>query len=98
MQIGEFHKGQRVEWPEGLLNPGEYAKGPDGAWYACTPNGHLANLAAHSVTEHDDGTITVNPSILVSTPRAGDGPEWMRHPVLVELFHGFLERGVWRSV
>jgi hypothetical protein len=78
-------QGRRTEWPEGLLAPGEYAKGPDGAWYAMTPNGHLAGLALHDVVEHEDGTITVSPSISVRQERA-------------ELWHGYLERGQWRSV
>lgn len=65
------------------LNPGEYLKFGD-QWYAETPNGHGANLGAHEVTEHEDGTITVSPSILVSDR---NGPLW----------HGYLERGVWRS-
>lgn len=82
--------GRRVELvpqPGGfqLLDPGDYGKWKDGTWHARTPNGHGANLGAHSVTEHEDGTITVSPSILVSHPR--DGERW----------HGFLERGVWRS-
>lgn len=78
--------GRRAEWPTaGWLNPGEYAKGPDGAWYAMTPNGHLGALALHDVVEHEDGTITVSPSILV---KMNDQ----------ELWHGWLERGVWRSV
>jgi hypothetical protein len=53
-------------------------------FYAMTPNGLYANLAGHNVIEHDDGTITVTPSILCRQPSVG---EW----------HGFLERGVWRS-
>lgn len=68
------------------LEPGDY-----GRWardreefYACTPNGEIANLSLHQIIEHDDGTITVSPSILVS---AGGK----------ELWHGYLERGVWRS-
>ena len=44
----------------------------------------IANLAAHTVVEHEDGTITVSPSILVSSPHRG---QW----------HGFLERGVLRT-
>lgn len=56
-------------------------------WAACTPNGHLANLAAHNVTEHDDGTITVSPSIKVS---GGVRCE-------EELWHGYLENGIWRQ-
>ena len=69
--------------------PGSYWK-RGATWFAITPNGHLGNLSAHTVTEHDDGTITVSPSILVSTTRPKDGKD-------VELWHGFLERGVWRS-
>lgn len=56
-----------------------------GNWYACTPCGrHVANLTAHTVTEHEDGTVSVSPSILIT----GHGPTW----------HGFLEHGVWREV
>ncbi|MFI5228394.1 MAG: hypothetical protein ACHQWU_04950 [Gemmatimonadales bacterium] len=81
-------QGVRVRGYDGswLLEPGEYARHPvDGIWYANAPNGLLANLGNHDVTEHEDGTITVSPSILVS--RGDDGPRW----------HGFLERGVWRE-
>lgn len=53
-----------------------------GAWYASTPNGLLANLRGHTVTEHDDGTITVSPSIKVT----GEGGK---------TWHGHLIRGVW---
>jgi hypothetical protein len=81
--MSDTMQGKRVDWPEGLMNPGEYAK-HEGVWYAVTPNDHYANLAAHSVTEHEDGTITVSPSIRVyDTER--------------DLWHGFLERGVWRQ-
>jgi len=83
-------QGHRVAWPaQGLMAPGDYAKGPDGAWYAMTPNGHLANLVAHAIVEHEDGTITVSPSILVSVPATDELPH-------KELWHGFLERGFWR--
>lgn len=73
--------------PHELL-AGEYGRwGRDGGtFYARTPDGvHVANLGSHQVIEHDDGSITVSPSILVSGgPRIG---EW----------HGYLERGVWRA-
>ena len=59
-----------------------------GRWYVKTPNGNLGNLGRHDVTEHEDGTITVSPSILVSTTIAGQPHE---------LWHGWLERGVWRA-
>lgn len=73
-----------------LLRPGEYQKLPDGSWRGCTPNNEACNLAAHKVTEHEDGTITVAPSILIRLlPGDGSAP--------VELWHGWLERGVWRK-
>lgn len=83
-----MNDGKRIfDWDGStLLAPGEYAHHPNGDWHACTPTDMLANLARHEVVEHEDGTITVSPSILV---RGGsvDG-EW----------HGYLERGVWRQV
>lgn len=85
-------KGKRVELipqPGGfqLLKPGEYGRWPDGTWYGCTPNDEGCNLGSHQITEHEDGTITVSPSIGVSAARGG--APW--------LWHGFLERGVWRE-
>jgi hypothetical protein len=65
--------------------PGEYGI-MYGRWYACTPEGRLGDLSNHEVTEHDDGTITVSPSILVSG--GGEQGNW----------HGYLERGIWREV
>lgn len=71
------------------LDPREYTKW-HGVWYARVPysDPHLdltANLGAHQVTEHGDGTITVSPSILVDDGAAGH--RW----------HGFLEKGMWRE-
>ena len=75
--------GRRVR-NTGNLEPGDYGRHPaDGHWYCRTPNGHLGNLSRHDVVEHEDGTITVSPSILVSEE--------------VEVWHGYLERGVWRQ-
>jgi hypothetical protein len=76
-----------TDWSSSI-NPGDYWKHSSGTWYAETPNGHLANLIRHTVTEHEDGSITVSPSILVSSPHNGKAGE---------LWHGFLEHGVWRS-
>lgn len=92
MAAGDTLQGQRMpkgsdpyHWPPGAY--GRFVNGTQGeVWYAKTPNGHQGNLALHDVTEHDDGTITVNPSILVSTRRKG---------VDVELWHGYLKAGVW---
>lgn len=72
------------QYPYPKLQSGEYGKGLDGVWYARPPWKHASgNLKGHTVTEHDDGTITVSPSILIQTV-VGD-------------WHGFLERGVWRE-
>lgn len=58
-----------------------------GWWEVTTPDGHVGSLnpQVHNVVEHEDGTITVTPSIDMSkrTPRA---------------WHGYLTRGVFESV
>lgn len=72
-----------------LWAPGDYGFWADGGhWVGITPLGYAANLSAHQVLEHEDGTITVSPSIRVSTRRQDKD---------LELWHGYLERGVWRS-
>lgn len=77
-------QGRRV-YATDTFQPGDYGIIGD-RWYAMTPDGRLGNLSAHNVTEHEDGTVTVSPSILVT---GGDSPgSW----------HGFLERGIWREV
>ena len=92
-------KGKRVDWnpadtvdyPFPKLKLGEYGKSRDGIWYCCTPSGTegmLGNLKAHTVVEHEDGTITVTPSILVTVHEKG---------VEVQRWHGFLIKGEWRE-
>jgi hypothetical protein len=73
-----------------LYEPGDYGRW-NGTWYCKTPsnaegNSFLGNLSGHDVREHEDGTLTVSPSILVSEGRADR-----------EVWHGFLERGIWRT-
>lgn len=86
----ETMQGRRV-YDTDSFAPGDYGRHPgDGNWYACAPNGHLGNLTAHDVTEHEDGTITVSPSILITTRDTERKQD-------VELWHGYLERGVWRT-
>ncbi len=70
---------------EGMPPRGSYFRDSRGVWMAVTPNGRMGDLSNHTVTEHEDGTITVVPSILVD---ARPAPGW----------HGYLERGVWREV
>lgn len=79
--------GKRIEPKDGqlLLKWGEYGKHNDGIWYVRPPGCHMGSLERHEVTEHEDGTITASPSILISGP---PDPDW----------HGYLERGVFRTV
>jgi len=84
--------GKRVEIAEGLMNPGEYGKAKDGSWWFCAPNGLHGRLAVEvkppwKITENDDGTITVSPSILISN----------RTPSALLTWHGYLEKGIWRE-
>jgi hypothetical protein len=82
--------------------PGDYMKVENGTerpyWYVCDPDGKVGTLLSshHVVTEHEDGTISVTPSVLDDDPR----------PAIEQLggelgaiagpgYHGFLERGVW---
>lgn len=90
--------GRRVEWAGQILNPGEYTRDEAGHWHGCTPNDYGCNLSAHDVIEHEDGTITVSPSILVSRGgRHDEQGNLIRDASFVELWHGYLERGVWRE-
>lgn len=75
---------------EVIAPPGSYMKvlkadGSTWCWYIRDPNGDCASIGfgTHAVTEYDDDTISVSPSIVVP-----HGQRW----------HGFLERGVWRQV
>lgn len=80
----------KIEGEEDFLlriaeTPGAYGSANGRDWFCTTPNGLFGNISAHKVEEHDDGTVTVSPSILVT--QGHKGLEW----------HGFLVRGVWRS-
>jgi hypothetical protein len=81
-------KGRRLKDGDDVFAPGDYGRLADG-WYARPPRGHMGCLRNHEVTEHEDGTITVSPSILITSTR-GDG-------TAKEVWHGYLERGVWRE-
>ena len=82
-------KGRRLPDGVDVFAAGDYGRiGPDRVWHARPPKGHLGNLANHTVTEHEDGTITVSPSILISSSDDEGAPT---------VWHGYLERGVWRE-
>lgn len=77
--------GTRKDNPDRLIPElGHYGLNAIGEWFGMTPNGYLANLSAHKVVEHQDGTITVSPSIKVSDPSTKE-----------EFWHGYLRKGVW---
>jgi hypothetical protein len=74
-------------------------------WFVCCPDGSTTALWVneddrngnrHVITEHDDGTISVGGSILghfIPSQRIGGVG-----PISSGPWHGWLERGVWRSV
>ncbi len=74
------------------LREGEYGFNPaDGKWYARPPGCHMGSLETHTVTQHEDGTITVTPSILVTDPNDAGNPDKVQ-------WHGYLEHGVWLRI
>lgn len=78
-----------------MATPGSYGKPtadteltPEFGWWQVTaPSGEQGTLNPdkHQVTEHEDWTISVHPSI--------DFKEWPTHK-----WHGWLKKGVWTSV
>lgn len=85
-------QGQRLQdgsdWSLSVPNGAYWRSCHDSGWDAVTPNGLLANLRSHEVIEHEDGTITVSPSIEVNRGRANPN---------VGYFHGYLKHGVWET-
>lgn len=79
-------QGKRVDrLDDSLFQSGEYGKISDGNWYCCPPDSDLVgNLSGHEVVEHEDGTISVTPSILISSHK---GESW----------HGWLTYGKWQQ-
>lgn len=74
------------------MAPGDYSRRIEEGvvtkeWNLCLPNGMHGTISEeiHQVVEHSDGTITVSPSILLTS---GD-PNYS--------WHGYLEHGVWRT-
>lgn len=69
---------------------------PDGSTTALWVNEDDRNGNRHVITEHEDGTISVGGSILghnIPSQRIGGVG-----PISSGVWHGWLERGVWRSV
>jgi hypothetical protein len=81
-------KAMRIKGYEELKEyPGKvcYWKVSDGSFLIHWPEGLMGNLRAHNVVEHEDGTITVTPSILTT----------MEHKGMQR--HGYLTKGMWRD-
>jgi len=81
-------QGRRVHLNEqGQLSlaEGDYGKDAEGKWFVRPPGHHAGGIPHHDVVEHEDGTITVSPSILFEGVHDEQG------------WHGYLERGVWRT-
>lgn len=73
------------------LAEGDYGFSPKaGHWQIRPPGCHAGGIPNREVTEHEDGTITVSPSILLQEPD-GQGN-------LGTVWHGYLEHGDWREV
>ena len=78
-------QGKRIAdgiWPK---IPGEYSKFPHGEFMVMLPNGITGCIRTHKIEEHEDGTITVSPSILFEKDNIQPG------------WHGYLEKGIWRE-
>ena len=58
-----------------------------GDWFLYLPYCGIGRLTLHSVVEHEDGTISVTPSVLMTGHK--DGTVTQRH--------GFLTRGQWHE-
>lgn len=98
MAAGDEMQGRRVELDDVSvpdLEVGDYAVG-DGFVWLRLPTGSLARLnvapaqregPVWGMVEHDDGTITLDPSILQHEV-PGHAPRW----------HGYLVAGVWKAV
>lgn len=78
------------------FEPGDYGL-LGGVWYCRAPWQHApgdygprmqGNLSNHDVVEHEDGTITVSPSILI-------GPVYWGPERKEYRWHGYLRAGVW---
>jgi hypothetical protein len=99
-------KGRRIEHLDHTtddgIEPGDYWKDDRGHWNVAAPvprddAGFLltCDVSTWKITEHDDGTITVSPSIFWG---AGGYPNSPRDWAEKHTWHGFLEHGEWRSV
>jgi len=77
------------------LKPGDYGFDKKvGHWVVRPPTKgcHAGGIPNHIVIEHEDGTITVSPSILLQEPDPNNPG------IFISSWHGYLEKGIWREV
>ena len=63
------------------MREGDYGQESTGKWSVRPPGCHAGGIPDHEVEEHEDGTITVTPSILLEDENGKT------------LWHGYLTRG-----
>ena len=71
--------------PDGTisLGDGDYGQDGKGEWHVRPPGQHMGSIPQHTVTEHEDGTISVSPSIKLND-EYGE-----------QIWHGWLVNGEW---
>lgn len=79
-----FDQAPDFTWEQ--VKPGDYFKVAPGHWFLCAPSGEhgAATDGIWTITEHENGSITVSPSLWFNKARGG--------------WHGYLVEGVWRPV
>ena len=105
-----MNQGRRVDESETFdfwrdMQPGDYGKSLHNLWWLRTPTGEWGTLNLdrwHEVVEHEDGTITVKPSLDYTREILGGSVTPDNHHLDFQVggrtrWHGFLERGVWRD-
>jgi hypothetical protein len=100
MAAGDTLQGRRVESVKALYDgqAGDYVivhpNDPQGIrhpepkiqLFFRDPTGAIGRASKHEITECEDGTVTVSPSILATSGEHGH--DW----------HGYLEHGIWREL
>jgi hypothetical protein len=62
-----------------------YWKDEDGLWFIYLPSAGVGAMSKHEITENENGTITVRPSILLYGHKNGEPSQR----------HGYLTNGIW---
>lgn len=96
----------RLPWVEGrdAVRPQGVVRGrffywfrPGDGWYLYVPGVGTCSIRKHQVTEHEDGSITASPSILVEGADELEDADGGGFPPRRRR-HGHLQRGVWQDV